>query len=234
MASLPSDSEDENLSDSDDEYMPSKPGSDSSTSSDSDDDSEDDQPLSNFLAKGTPKYQWNKVREGEVSVSLAPFTSQNLDDEPEIGRPIHYFQLFFSDELLDQIVEQSNLYACQVDPNRLLNLARSELKVFLGTVVYMSIFGLPRHRLYWSSATRVSQVADSMSRKRWEQIKKNLHFNNNENLPEDRNDVNRDKLFKLRPFLDNLQQKFANQVKPEKLCVDEQIVPFKGRSSLKQ
>ena len=98
----------------------------------------------------------------------------------------------------------------------------------------MSIFGLPRHRLYWSSATRVSQVADSMSRKRWEQIKKNLHFNNNENLPEDRNDVNRDKLFKLRPFLANLQQKFANQVKPEKLCVDEQIVPFKGLSSLKQ
>ena len=41
MASLPSDSEDKNLSDSDDEYMPSKPGSDSSTSSDSDDDSED-------------------------------------------------------------------------------------------------------------------------------------------------------------------------------------------------
>ncbi|CAH1955797.1 unnamed protein product [Acanthoscelides obtectus] len=75
----------------------------------------------------------------------------------------------------------------------------------------MSIFGLPRHRLYWSSATRVSQGADSMSRKRWEQIKKNLHFNNNENLPKDRNDVNRDKLFKLRPFLDNLQQKFANQ-----------------------
>ena len=169
-----------------------------------------------------------------MSVSLEPFTSQNLDDEPEIGRPIHYFQLFFSDELLDQIVEHSNLYACQVNPNRPLNLARSELKVFLGTVVYMSIFGLPRHRLYWSSATRVSQVADSMSRKRWEQIKKNLHFNNNENLPEDRNDVNRDKLFKLRPFLDNLQQKFANQVKPEKLCVDEQIVPFKGRSSLKQ
>ncbi|CAH1991941.1 unnamed protein product [Acanthoscelides obtectus] len=135
MASLPSDSEDENLSDSDDEYVSSKPGSDNSTSSDSEEDSEDDQPLSNFFAKGTPKYQWNKVREGKVSVSLAPFTSQNLDDEPEIGRPIHYFQLFFSDELLDQIVEQSNLYACQVDPNSPLNLARSELEVFLGTVV---------------------------------------------------------------------------------------------------
>ncbi|KAJ8933283.1 hypothetical protein NQ314_014111 [Rhamnusium bicolor] len=98
----------------------------------------------------------------------------------------------------------------------------------------MSIFHLPRHRLYWSSACRIPQVAISMSRKRWEQIKKNLHFNNNENLPKDRNDINRDKLFKLRPLLDILQQKFASQVIPQTLCVDEQIVPYKGKSLLKQ
>ncbi|CAH1955796.1 unnamed protein product [Acanthoscelides obtectus] len=106
----------------DDEYVPSKPGSDNSTGSDSEDDSEDDQPLSNFFAKGTPNYQWNKVREGKVSVSLAPFTSQNLDDEPEIGRPIHYFQLFFSDELLDQIVEQTLAKLTRIDRSTLLDL----------------------------------------------------------------------------------------------------------------
>ncbi|KAG5861065.1 PiggyBac transposable element-derived protein 3, partial [Gonioctena quinquepunctata] len=226
-------SEDENLSDSDD-YVPN-PNTKDAVSSDEGDisvsDSEDEEPLSNVSARGKQKYTWIKVR-GDQDNSLNPqFTSQDIEERPEMGRPIHYFEIFFSNQLLDLIVEQSNVYACQVDPNKPLNLTRSELRIFIGTIIYMSIFGLPRHRLYWSQTCRIPQVADSMSRKRWEEIKKTLHFNNNENLPNDRNDIHRDKLFKLRPFLDNLQQKNSNQVKPQMLCVDEQIVPFKGMSS---
>ncbi|KAG5892340.1 hypothetical protein JTB14_011206 [Gonioctena quinquepunctata] len=234
---LPSGSEDENLSDSDDDYVPN-PNTKDAVSSDEGDisvsDSEDEEPLSNVSARGKQKYTWTKVR-GDQDNSLNPqFTSQDIEEGPEMGRPIHYLEMFFSNQLLDLIVEQSNLYSFQVDPNKPLNLTRSELRIFIGTTIYMSIFGLPRHRLHWSQTCRIPQVADSMSRKRWEEIKKTLHFNNNENLPNDRNDIHRDKLFKLRPFLDNLQQKISNQVKPQMLCVDEQIVPFKGMSSLKQ
>ncbi|CAH1977177.1 unnamed protein product, partial [Acanthoscelides obtectus] len=113
--------------------------------------------------------------------------------------------LFFSDELVDQIVEQGNLYACQVDPNRPLNLARSGLEVFLGICRF----------LVYRDIDFIGVLPPEFHRRPTP-------------CPES------DKLFKLRPFLDNLQQKFANQVKLEKLCVDEQIVPFKGRSSLKQ
>lgn len=268
MACLPSDSEDENLNDSDEEYIPPKRNSkhgvpssgDDSDSSVSEDDeparattskekasngeesdtseSEDDEPvLSATASKEKPK--WNKVNDDENNLPIPEFklpekSDDDEEDEPEIGRPIHYFQLFFSDDLLDKITEQSNLYACQVDPNKPLNLTRTELEVFIGSILYMSIFGLPRHRLYWNKSCRIPQVADSISRKRWEQIKANIHFNNNENLPKDRNDVNRDKLFKLRPIIDLLQKKFQNQEKPQALCVDEQIVPYKGKSSLKQ
>ncbi|KAG5863895.1 hypothetical protein JTB14_033307 [Gonioctena quinquepunctata] len=234
---LPSGSENENLSDSDDDYVPN-PNTKDAVSSDEGDisvsDSEDEEPLSNVSARGKQKYTWTKVR-GDQDNSLNPqFTSQDIKEGPEMGRPIHYFGIFFSNQLLDLIVEQSNLYACQVDPNKSLNLTRSELRIFIGTIIYMSIFGLLRHRLCWSQTCSIPRVADSMSRKRYEEIKKTLHFNNNGNFPNDRNDMNRDKLFKLRPFLDNLQQKFSNQVKPQMLCVDEQIVPFKGISSLEQ
>ncbi|KAG5890991.1 hypothetical protein JTB14_017597 [Gonioctena quinquepunctata] len=234
---LSSGGDDENLSDFDDDYVPNPNTKDAVSSNEGDisvSDLEDEEPLSNVSAGGKQKYIWTKVR-GDQDNPLNPqFTSQDIEEGPEMGRPIHYFEKFFSNQLLDLIVEQSNLYACQVAPNKPLNLKRSELRIIIGTIIYMSIFGLPRHRLYWSQTCRIPQVADSMSRKRWEEIKKTLHFNNNENLPNDRNDINRDKLFKLRPFLNNLQQEFSNQVKPQMLCVDEQIVPFKGMSSLKQ
>ncbi|KAK3886696.1 hypothetical protein Pcinc_009162 [Petrolisthes cinctipes] len=45
---------------------------------------------------------------------------------------------------------------------------------------------------------------------------------------------NRDKLFKVRPMVDHLREKFKQLTKDQELCIDEQMVPFKGRSSLKQ
>ncbi|KAG1681437.1 Chimeric ERCC6-PGBD3 protein [Nymphon striatum] len=44
----------------------------------------------------------------------------------------------------------------------------------------------------------------------------------------------KDKLFKVRPLIESLQKKFQLIPCPQNLCVDEQKVPFKGRSSLKQ
>lgn len=59
--------------------------------------------------------------------------------------------------------------------------------------------------------------------------KKNLHFNNNIHIP-NYNDPTPNK----RPLVDTLQKKFNNLPNEQMLCVDEQIVPFKGKSSLRQ
>lgn len=71
-----------------------------------------------------------------------------------------------------------------------------------------------------------------MSRDRWKEIKSNLHCNDNSNLRRD--DPNRDRLFKVRPLVDALREKCRALPKSEYLCVDEQIVPYKGKSGLKQ
>uniref|UniRef100_A0A3B3QLT9 PiggyBac transposable element-derived protein domain-containing protein n=1 Tax=Paramormyrops kingsleyae TaxID=1676925 RepID=A0A3B3QLT9_9TELE len=145
-----------------------------------------------------------------------------LPDAHEIRLPIQYFQDFFDADLLDNIVEQSNLYYTQKNPNNALKLDRNELEQFIGTVVYMSIVHLPRSRMYWSSECRVAQVADKF-----------IHFNDNSNMAAN-NDGNYDKLFKIRPIIDSLLRKFQGLPQDQKLSVDEQMVPFKGRSSLKQ
>ena len=43
-----------------------------------------------------------------------------------------------------------------------------------------------------------------------------------------------DRLFKVRPFLKHLRQKFLSIPMNRIVCVDEQIIPFKGSSSLKK
>lgn len=236
MNDFPTDSEDDNLSDSDDDpdYVQKVTVSDPSSESDSD----DEVPLANLLitrnTKEKSKPKWTKM-DFNINPSYLPhFDLPTADDEPEVGRPIHYFQTYFSSDLLDHIVEQSNLYSVQKDPNKPLQITRSELEIFISTIVYMSIFGLPRHRMYWMSACRVSKVADVLSRNRWEEIKKNLHLNDNTHLPQNRNDPDRDKLFKIRPIITHLKQKFIAHTKPQMLCIDEQIVPYKGMSALKQ
>ena len=45
---------------------------------------------------------------------------------------------------------------------------------------------------------------------------------------------NRDKLFKIRPIIDSLFPKFQSIPQSQMLSIDEQMVPFKGQSALKQ
>jgi hypothetical protein len=88
-----------------------------------------------------------------------------------VNTPIDYFRQLVDDNLLDLFVEQSNLFAIQKNPNKPLNLIKLELEQFIGIFLSMSVFGLPRARMYWADATRIDKIADIMSRNRWIEIK---------------------------------------------------------------
>ncbi|KAJ8367446.1 hypothetical protein AAFF_G00317660 [Aldrovandia affinis] len=68
---------------------------------------------------------------------------------------------------------------------------------------------------------------------RWEAIKKFLHFNDNNEQP-GRQEESFDELYKIRPLITHLVSKLMTIPMSEKLSVDEQMVPFKGRNRLKQ
>ena len=71
----------------------------------------------------------------------------------------------------------------------------------------MPVISVPRSRLYWSKALGITDISNAMSRNRLEKIKRSIHFNDNIHmLPWA--DENFDKLFKVQPFLDHLQQKY--------------------------
>lgn len=68
------------------------------------------------------------------------------------------------------------------------------------------MYGLPRARMYWAISTRIEKIANVLSQYRWEERKPHIHCNDNTNF--NQNDPNRDRLFKERPLIDSLQEKF--------------------------
>ena len=67
-----------------------------------------------------------------------------------LKQPLQYFRLFFTDEFMQLLVYQSNLYSAQVNPNKLLNITTEELEQWLGIAIYFSINKLPNIRMHWS------------------------------------------------------------------------------------
>ncbi|KAK3868826.1 hypothetical protein Pcinc_025863 [Petrolisthes cinctipes] len=151
----------------------------------------------------------------------------NIEPATTVRNPVEYFRDFFTPDIMHDIVSQSNLYATQKDVTRSLNLSVPEFEQFMGSLFAMSLVKLSSSRLYWKAKLQCPMISENMSRDRWEEIKANVHFNDNSTLPNN----NSDKLFKVRPLLTHLAAKFRAIPKPQRLCVDEQMVPFKGRGT---
>nr|XP_027235887.1 piggyBac transposable element-derived protein 3-like [Penaeus vannamei] len=173
---------------------------------------------------------WEHVHSRDEAPTIPIYdVSDNSENEEGISLPVNLLRRFFSDDLLDMVVQQSNLYSLQRNANKPFDIDRSELEQWLGLCMIMSVSRIPNTRLHWSCFSVGSEkISSSMSRDRWEEIKMNLHLTDNSQI-----DPN-DKLSKIRPLLEHLRSKFKEIPMTEYLCVDEQMVPFKGNSSLKQ
>ena len=92
----------------------------------------------------------------------------------------------------------------------------------------MSITKIFSTRLHWSSYSWNEKIVSCMSRNRWEEIKSKLHFIDNSTINKS------NKLAKVSLLIDHLRLQFEKIPMTEHLCVDEQMIPFKGASSIKQ
>jgi len=150
-------------------------------------------------------------------------------DVVDLKTPIQFFRKLFPVTLEQHIVEQTNLYAVQIRPEKPLKLTVPELEKFLGITMWMSLIVLPSARRYWNAKYKVNHVSEVMTVNRWEEIKRFIHFNDNTAAEPDG-----DRLHKIRPLITQIRDCLNTIPKEESLCVDEQVVPFKGRSRLKQ
>lgn len=177
-----------------------------------------------------PNRKWKK-RDAETYL---PEYSENTSvvDEcfSKCSTPTDVF-LVLIDTIIDDIVYQSNLYATQND--KTLNLKKEELLAFIGMNFYMGYNTRPAWTDHYSSAPDLHNplISTTMPRDRFAAILSNLHCNDNSKIPPNC----KDKLYKIRPVVDQLNQKFHECYHgTRELSVDESMIKFKGRSVLKQ
>ncbi|XP_066933930.1 uncharacterized protein [Clytia hemisphaerica] len=242
--------------------------SDESSDPDSSDTSDIDEVSSKSKSKGAPSKKAKTAKKISAKEKASAFNwTGGVFEKPEgcdidledlkpfnlftpLSSPTEFVNLFLTDDFLEEIIFQTNLYNTQrsnsgykvavrlpgsterakrrVDP-----VTKEELRKVIGIILYMGIPKLPNRRMYWSPFTRVPIIADAMTRNRFEEILAILHFNDNEEMP-DRSSPDYDRMYKLRPLIDHLNKAFLEAVMPETCqAVDEQMVPFKGHHGAK-
>lgn len=174
--------------------------------------------------------RWKRTPAEEIipdyHISEGPVESQFIG----CNSPTDVFLRVMGDSVED-IVFQSNLYATQ--RNKVLNLTKEELFAFIGINFFMSYHRIPAWKNYWSTSEDlgVPLVAKCMNRNRFEEILRYLHCNDNTLIPKD----NKDKIYKIRPLSDSLNRQFQKCYETtRRISIDESMILFKGRSSLKQ
>ena len=159
-------------------------------------------------------------------------------DVPDLALDIFY--LFYTPQFFKHIEVESNRYAKEVmDPEKYVSwkpIDEADLKAFFGFNILMGLNQLPSIEDYWKQypVYLYSPIADKISRRRYREISRYLHFVDNSTLASP-GSPEYDRLGKVRPLLDHMQSRCAALYNPSKqLAIDEAMIKFQGRSSLKQ
>ena len=153
---------------------------------------------------------------------------------------IKFFMQIFDDSLFQHIVDQTNLYISQM-PSRSArygwyDTTVTEMKAFVGILLLMGIHQLPSIADYWSTHKYlgVPTISAVFPANRFNHLLASIHFSDNSNA-KPRGHPEYDKLYKIRPVMESIFQKCLFLYNPHREnSIDEAMVGFKGRSSLKQ
>ena len=152
-----------------------------------------------------------------------------LSDE-RLMMPYEFFRKMLTDEMIDNIVDQTGRNDMQKEGKQLCTTAK-EIEMMIGIYLRMGFVQMPRVCAYWEAESRYAPIADIMGCNRFEKLTSFLHFCDNLSVtPEEKGD----KLWKLRPWLNELRNSFLAIPTEEYNSVDEIMVAFKGKHSIRQ
>ena len=164
--------------------------------------------------------------------------------------PIEFVKVFLTEEIIELITFQTNLYNTQRSINgyklatqnrnstklshrKVTDASTSEIRKVLGIILYMGVIKLPNRRMYWGQKTRVPLITETMSRNGFDEVWSVLHYNDND-LCQRPDSPDYDRLHKLRPLIDHLNNKFEEVAITETcVAIDEMTIPFKGKHGMK-
>ena len=192
-------------------------------------DSDPTQNEAEFVVSSKSDFRWRRKKPPHENTDYNGVEFQAPD---RLMSAYEYFLRFVDQELIDHVTFQSNLYSVQ-QTGRSCNVTTQEISTYFGILLRMGIVRLPQYRMYWGKECRIPGIADSMTVNRFDQVKRFLHFMNNEELLRPGDD-GYDRLQKVRPLLTSFLEKCRGIEQEECQSIDEQIIPTKSRSSLRQ
>lgn len=140
--------------------------------------------------------------------AIAFCESELGDDLKKLDAPYKCFIYFLDDTIIDHIVEQTNIYAAQKNITTSFSTTNLEVRQYIGILFFMSVYRYTSVRSYWSEYA-FQIIQDTMSRNRFDQMRTNLHFNDNSKLPA-KNTEDYDPLYKVRPIIKHFNEKFQS------------------------
>ncbi|XP_050295773.1 piggyBac transposable element-derived protein 3-like [Anthonomus grandis grandis] len=133
-----------------------------------------------------------------------------------------------NNDIFQPMMEYTNLYAVQ-QQTRFVPTTVEELKTFVGIHIIMGNLHYPRIKFYWDHKLQIPLISNNMTVNRFYKLRQHIHFVNiHEKLD------NSDRFWKVRPLYDAIRRRCLSLPLESKLCVDEQMVPFKGSLNVKQ
>ena len=168
-----------------------------------------------------------------ASSNMLPFAPDQKFDINTIKSPLELFQLFMSDDILNETVDNTKKYrnyeAGQngIDPKNIKdsfpeNFNKNMLLSFIGIIFALGIYDLPQTSMNWSKNEWLrSNIANYISRDKFRALWRYLHFS----APGTK------RYEKIRNLIEHLNKKFSNLYSPSSsLSLDESTIKFKGRS----
>ncbi|XP_060564145.1 piggyBac transposable element-derived protein 3-like, partial [Ruditapes philippinarum] len=154
----------------------------------------------------------------------------NIDKSRWPQTPDGIFNLFFDDDVINMIIEQSIRYAGSKG-NHSFSTSPQEIRIFLAILLISGYNTVPRRRQFWSrdDDVRNEAIARTMPQDRFDILVRYVHLCDNNNLDRE------DKFSKVRPLLCLLNERFLLYFLKEKnLSIDESMIPYYGRHGAKQ
>ena len=238
------------LSDSDDDYIPPDPAPESESDSEPESgathvDSRD--PASSEGAEPVPGPSGDSVLSPRTAERRLFFRLNDAfghgtgisalaeapapQNQTSVLTPDGYFGKFIPDTMIRQIADMTNRHNV-VKTGRSLLLKPDECRRFFGVNMLMSVLRFPWMRMYWMRKTKFEAISDAISRDRFFKIRSCLKVVSDADVPDEVKAG--DRLWKLRPLLDCIREGCVRLPRPKEVSIDEQMIPFSGKSSLKQ
>ena len=158
-----------------------------------------------------------------------------------ISTPVDYFMLFFTLNLVQMFVRETNKYAANFLTNTQLKrrslghkwvaVTVTEMKAFISMILNMGLIRKPTIKSYWStSSSQKTPFPQVMSRDRFELILKFFHMVDSTHLPRPGED-GYDPCAWFDPLVEHANQVSRHYYKPHReICIDESLICTKSKT----